>query len=183
MAPPPRMKDLFIPPEPSPVETPVNRFQFNRGERSESVVRSVPPEDVYDDRPYMGHGHTISGGYIPTYAPPSLSSASSRQISQASSTGTAGTGVTMQSGSENWETFSEQSDEPPEEEVDFHQYRRRSVKRFTPDGGHASSPRAVQGKKIRSIRNVGEAQTERDGSMVRVIEGSDAGWTDDGDGY
>ncbi|RAR01690.1 protein regulator of cytokinesis 1 [Stemphylium lycopersici] len=183
MAPPPRMKDLFIPPEPSSVETPVNRFQFNRGDRSESVVRSVPPEDVYDDRPYMGHGHTISGGYIPTYAPPSLSSASSRQISQASSTGTAGTGVTMQSGSENWETFSEQSDEAPEEEVDFHQYRRRSVKRFTPDGGHVSSPRAVQGKKIRSIRNVGEAQTERDGSMVRVIEGSDAGWTDDGDGY
>ena len=38
MAPPPRMKDLFVPPEPSPVETPMNRFEFNRGERSESIV-------------------------------------------------------------------------------------------------------------------------------------------------
>ncbi|EDU48874.1 protein regulator of cytokinesis 1 [Pyrenophora tritici-repentis Pt-1C-BFP] len=184
MAPPPRMKDLFVPPEPSTMETPMNRFAFNRGERSESIVRNVPPEDPYDDGPsYMGHHNTMRGAYTPTYPPPSLSSASSRQISQTSSNGTAATGVTMQSGSENWETFSERSDEPPEEEIDFHHYRRQ-MKRYTPEGGHIASPRGVQGKKIRSIRSVdGEALTEQDGRMVRVKEGSDAGWTDDGDGY
>jgi protein regulator of cytokinesis 1 len=182
MAPPPRMKDLFVPPEPTPMETPMNRLEFNRGDRSESIVRNVQPEDPYDDRAYMSQ--TMRPGYMPTYPPPSLSSASSRQLSQASSTGTAATGATMQSGSENWETFSERSDEPPEEEVDFHAYRRQ-MKRYTPEGGHAASPRGVQGKKVRAIRNVdgGELLMEQDGRMVRVIEGSDAGWTDDGDGY
>lgn len=181
MAPPPRMKDLFVPPE--PVETPMNRFEFNRGDRSESIVRNVAPEDPYDDRAYISQ--TMRGGYIHTYPPPSLSSASSRQISQTSSTGTTNTAATMQSGSENWETFSEQSDDPPENDVDFQQYRQRQMKRYTPEGGHASSPRGVQGKKIRSIRNVESANLmmEQDGRMVRVIEGSEAGWTDEGDGY
>ncbi|KAI4933210.1 hypothetical protein J4E85_003614 [Alternaria conjuncta] len=182
MAPPPRMKDLFVPPEPSPMETPMNRFEFNRGDRSESIVRNVQPEDPYDDRSFMGR--TMRGGYTPTYPPPSLSSASSRQISQTSSTGTAATGMTMQSGSENWETFSEQSDEVPEEEVDFQAYRRQ-MKRYTPEGGHVASPGRIQGKKVRGIRSVdtGELLTEQDGRMVRVIEGSEAGWTTDGDGY
>ncbi|CAO2655341.1 Nn.00g104050.m01.CDS01 [Neocucurbitaria sp. VM-36] len=180
MAPPPRMKDLFVPPEPA--ETPLNRFEFNRGDRSESIVRNVPPEDPYDDRTYMSH--SIRAGYMPTYPPPSLSSTSSRQISQTSSNGTTGTGATTQSGSENWETFSEQSDDPPEADVDFQQYRQRQMKRFTPEGGHAASPRGIQGKKIRSIRNVEDGlMMEQDGRMVRVIEGSEAGWTDDGDGY
>jgi protein regulator of cytokinesis 1 len=170
------MKDLFVPPEPSPMDTPVNRFEFNRGDRSESLVRSIPPEDPYDDRSYSSLSRTMRGNYIPNYPPPSVSSASSRQISQASSTGTAATGATAQSGSENWETFSEQSDEPPEEEVDFHQYRQRQMKRFTPEGGHVGSPRGVHGKKVRGIRPV-------DGGEVRVLEGSDAGWTDDNDGY
>jgi protein regulator of cytokinesis 1 len=180
MAPPPRMKDLFVPPEPA--DTPVNRFDFNRGDRSESIVRNVQPEDPYDDRPYMAQSHNMRGGYIPTYPPPSLSSSSSRQISQTSSTGTGGT---MQSGSENWETFSERSDDPPESDVDFQNYRQRQMKRFTPDGGHVASPRGVQGKKMRSgIRNVdgGDLMMEQhDGRMVRVIEGSEAGWTDEGD--
>jgi protein regulator of cytokinesis 1 len=83
MAPPPRMKDLFIPPEPA--DTPMNRFEFNRGDRSESIVRNIPPEDPYDDRHYMSHSRA---GYVPSYPPPSLSSASSRQISQTSSTRT-----------------------------------------------------------------------------------------------
>jgi len=164
------------------METPMNRFEFNRGERSESIVRNVQPEDPYDDRSFMGR--TMRGGYTPTYPPPSLSSASSRQISQTSSTGTAATGMTMQSGSENWETFSEQSDEVPEEEVDFQAYRRQ-MKRYTPEGGHVASPGRIQGKKVRGIRSVdtGELLTEQDGRMVRVIEGSEAGWTTDGDGY
>lgn len=87
----------------------------------------------------------------------------------------------MQSGSENWETFSEQSEEP-ERDLDLYKYRQQAArnKRFTPDGGHAS-PRGVQGKKIRSIRGVdGDMMMESDsGRMVRVVEGSEAGWTDE----
>ncbi|KAH7139141.1 microtubule associated protein-domain-containing protein [Dendryphion nanum] len=175
-APPPKMKDLFIPPE--PVTTPSNHFEFNRGDRSESIVRQVPPEDPYDDRNYMTHSMRV--GYTPTYAPPVLGS---RQTSQTSSTGT---GATMQSGSENWETFSERSEEP-EQDVDFHNYRQAMArnKRYTPEGGHAASPRGVQGKKIRSIRGVnasGELMVDDNGRMVRVMDGSEAGWTDE-DGY
>ncbi|KAF2189067.1 hypothetical protein K469DRAFT_684323 [Zopfia rhizophila CBS 207.26] len=169
-APPPRMKDLFVPPEPA--ATPANHFDINR-DRSESIVRHVPPEDPYDDRTYLSH--TMRSGCTPQYAPPAPGS---RQISQTSSTGT---GHTMQSGSENWETFSEQSDEP-ERDMDFYRYRAAAArnKRFTPEGGHAS-PRGVHGKKLRSIRGVdGDLMTEGEGGrMVRVVEGSEAGWTDE----
>lgn len=92
----------------------------------------------------------------------------------------------MQSGSENWETFSEQSDDPPERDVDFYKYRQAAArnKRFTPEGGHAISPRGVQGKKLRSIRGIdGDLMIEEGGRMVRVVEGSEAGWTDDGDAF
>ncbi|KAF2438319.1 protein regulator of cytokinesis 1 [Karstenula rhodostoma CBS 690.94] len=173
MAPPPRMKDLFLPPE--PVATPSNRFDFNRGERSESIVRHVPPEDTFDDRSYLSQ--TMRSNYTPQYIPPS------RQISQTSSTGT---GATMQSGSENWETFSEQSDEPPERDADLYYHRQQMArsKRFTPEGGHAASPRSVHGKKLRGIRPVdGAYMVEDGGHMVRTVEGSECGWTDDGDAY
>lgn len=174
MAPPPRMKDLFVPPE--PVATPSNRYDFNRGDRSESIVRQVPPEDPYDDRTFMSQ----STRYPPQYAPVP---AGSRQISQTSSTGT---GATMQSGSENWETFSERSDDPPEHDIDYHNYRQAAArnKRFTPEGGHGAPPRGIQGKKVRSVRAVdGDYMIEESGHMVRVVEGSECGWTDDGDVY
>lgn len=174
MAPPPRMKDLFIPPE--AVATPVNRYDFsNRGDRSESIVRQVPPEDPYDERSFLSQ--TMRPTYTPQYPPPR---AESRQISGTSSTGT---GTTMQSGSENWETFSEQSDEPPERDIDFYKYRQQMArtKRYTPEGGHSASPRGIQGKKLRGIRTVdGDTWVEEGGQMVR---GSDCGWTDDGDAF
>jgi protein regulator of cytokinesis 1 len=171
-APPPKMKDLFVPP-PMETATPANHHQINR-DRSDSIVRQVPPEDPYDDRTYMSQ--SVRAGYTPQYAPPIPGS---RQISDSSSTGT---GHTMQSGSENWETFSERSEEP-ERDIDFHYYRQQSArnKRFTPEGGHAASPRGIQGKKIRSVRGVGgDYQMENQGGqMVRVVDGSEAGWTDE----
>ncbi|KAF1973844.1 protein regulator of cytokinesis 1 [Bimuria novae-zelandiae CBS 107.79] len=177
MAPPPRMKDLFVPPE--QVVTPVSRYDFSsRSDRSESIVRHVPPEDPYDDRSFLSQ--TMRSTYQPQYIPPR---ADSRQISQTSSTAT---GSTLQSGSENWETFSEQSDEPPERDVDFYNYRQQMArtKRFTPEGGHSASPRGINGKKMRGIRAVGDdTWVEEGGQMVRTVEGSDCGWTDDGDVY
>mgnify|MGYP004500925627 CR=1 FL=1 len=171
VAPPPRMKDLFVPPEPT--ETPKNRFEFNRGERSESIVRSIPPEDPYNGR----FSQTMRPGYPASYAlmpTPSLSSDSSRHISQASSTGSG------QAGSENWETFSEQSDDTPESDIDFQNHRGSQTKRATPD--YASTPRVIQGKKIRGIRSVDNSgmMMDQNGRMVRC---SEAGWTDDGSVY
>lgn len=49
-APPPKMKDLFVPPPQPQLQTPRNEYEAGGGERSASVVRHVPPEDVYDDR-------------------------------------------------------------------------------------------------------------------------------------
>ncbi|KAF3048587.1 hypothetical protein E8E11_007902 [Didymella keratinophila] len=178
LAPPPRMANLFVPPEPS--ETPRNRFEFNRGERSESIVRSIQPEDPYDDR----FSKTMRPEYPMTYtnAPKeSSSSDSSRHISQASSTGSG------QAASENWETFSEQSDDTPESDIDFQSYRSSQqsfrtsqTKRVSPD--YASTPRPIQGKKVRGIRSVdqGGMMMDQNGRMVRC---SEAGWTDDGSTY
>jgi protein regulator of cytokinesis 1 len=156
LAPPPRMANLFVPPEPS--ETPRNRFEFNRGERSESIVRSIQPEDPYDDR----FSKTVRPEYPMTYtrAPKeSSSSDSSRHISQASSTGSG------QAASENWETFSEQSDDTPESDIDFQSYRT-----------------SQQGKKVRGIRSVDQSgmMIDQDGRLVRC---SETGWTDDGSTY
>jgi protein regulator of cytokinesis 1 len=101
------------------------------------------------------------------------SSESSRHLSQASSTGSA------QAGSENWETFSEQSDEAAESDVELQNYRQSQMKRNSPD--FASTPRIIQGKKIRGIRSVDN------GNMVdqngRIVRCSEAGWTDDGSVY
>ncbi|KAF2646167.1 hypothetical protein P280DRAFT_512360 [Massarina eburnea CBS 473.64] len=188
MAPPPRMKDLFIPP-PEVEGTPLNRYNFNRGDRSESIVRQVPPEDPYDDRSYMSrtmraaYTPSYTPSYTPTYAPPPQ--LGGRQISNTSSTSTA---MTVQSGSENWETYSDHSDEAPEHDADLHYYRQQAArsKRFTPEGGHGGSPRTEHHeKKQRSVRSVEEEDDDylvEDGDhVVRVVGGSDAGWTDDGD--
>lgn len=174
-APPPKMKDLFIPPEAAATPTP--NFEYSR-ERNDSIVRHVPPEDPYDDRTFMSH--TMTSDYAARYRP---QMSTSRQISQTSQTSSTATGHTMQSGSENWETFSEQSE--PERDVDMYQYKQAMSrqKRHTPEGGYGS-PRAAHGKKIRSIRSVEEVITTEDdgGRMVRVYDGSEAGWTDE-DGY
>ncbi|KAF2276412.1 protein regulator of cytokinesis 1 [Westerdykella ornata] len=171
-APPPKMKDLFIPPESA--ATPAQRYEFSR-DRSESIVRHVPPEDPYDDRSYLSR--TIRAGYDHGYPP----SGAVRQMSHSSQTSSTGTGHTMVSGSENWETFSEQS-EDPERDVDVYKHRQAMSrnKRYTPEGGHGS-PKGIQGKKLRGIRSVdSEVMTENDSSrMLRVVEGSEAGWTDE----
>ncbi|EMC98081.1 hypothetical protein BAUCODRAFT_32075 [Baudoinia panamericana UAMH 10762] len=51
-APPPRMKDLFIPPTPNPTAASHENIDV---ERSASVVRHVEPEDPYSDEPKQYH--------------------------------------------------------------------------------------------------------------------------------
>ncbi|KAF2200372.1 hypothetical protein GQ43DRAFT_374023 [Delitschia confertaspora ATCC 74209] len=188
-APPPKMKDLFVPPE--SVATPRNQYEINR-DRSESIVRHVPPEDVYDDRSFLSR--SIRSQYTPSYPPPSQSryppqphyppqyasdTSGSRQVSGSSSVETGATGTT---GSENWETFSDHSEEAEREMDHYDRYQRQGppaarTKRFTPEGGYGS-PRGIAGKKVRGIRSVeGDFMAEGEGGTLVKVSGSEAGWT------
>jgi protein regulator of cytokinesis 1 len=186
-APPPRMKALDTSPE--PIETPSNRYEYTR-ERTGSIIRQVQPEDPYDDRSYMARSvrqayppqYTQQPQYAPQY---SSDTSGSRQTSGASS---AGTGITVP-GSENWETYSEQSEEPERDSSNYYFHPPAAAapparnKRYTPEGGYGS-PRAAAGKKVRSgIRGV-ETEYLADGTNGQLVKvsGSEAGWTDE-DGY
>lgn len=185
-APPPKMKDLFVPP-PAPTPSP---HDFD-DPRSGSIVRHVAPEDPYDDRHHYQssiirhHPHQQQhSGYSSqkssyTYDSQSSQSMGSRQISSSSNN----TNATTVSGSENWETYDDIS-EPEVDASDAYYAKMRAAqsrnKRFTPEGGYPS-PRGNNAKRMKGIRSVdagGETLIERGGQLVRV-EGSEAGWEDE----
>lgn len=189
-APPPKMKDLFMPPTPTPSN------KENRDlERSASVVRHVEPEDVYDDsretRPYMSS--TIRGSARPHYerGPPSQESvihhvqpsrtgsrfdyptAPSASISRQTSNTSSVTSGSAVSGSENWETYTDASDNDEADASDAHYARMKAAqmrqKRQMPSPGKDIGP----GKKFRGAHMAVVDEN--------AVEGSEAGWTDDGD--
>ena len=194
-APPPKMRDLFVPPNATPTST-----YDAENVKCESVassvgtgsVRHITPEDVYDDRERMSYVPTSmmqsgrntrdvqvpahqNGGfqqqsqYVPT--------ADSRQIS------TTSTSTTAASGSENWETFDDAS-EPEVDASDAYYAKLRATrtgKRFTPEGGY-TPPRGGPGKKFKSIYGAGnthqQAVIEEAGGR-RLVTGSESAWTDE----
>lgn len=166
-APPPRMRDLFVPPsEPAAPPSVTSQAQFSASNRPTSIhssssnessryVRPMSPEDVYDDRERMSYmsasllnrdrqqnqyaslpSHQADPYYQPHLSHqqhPSHSSSTSihsqsvrlnpsappstivsRQTSNTSSNMTTGTTA---SGSENWETYSDNSEIEPERDV------------------------------------------------------------------
>ena len=196
-APPPKMRDLFVPPQETPRE-----ISDSENWRSASVasnhsgpIRQITPEDVYDDREHMSYAppgypnNTIRGGpnpyqnfhhasttYDPRYQPHQYvpHTDQPRIISNTSSNSQA------VSGSENWETYDDASEpEPDASDAYYAKLKAARGKRATPDGGHPS-PRPNQAKKMRGIyEGQGQVQTfvEEAGRMVPA--GSDAGWTDE----
>ena len=182
-APPPKMRDLFVP----PVATPASdhdrenfRCMSSASSTGSGSVRHITPEDVYDDRERMSYAQYStfeSEQDTPKQYPPQrtqyIPSADSRQISTTSTTTTAA------SGSENWETFDDAS-EPEADASDAYYAKMRTAKgtgkRFAPEGGYAS-PKGVLGKKPRAI--YGNSQTTLQGQGGRFVAGSDAGWTDE----
>lgn len=192
-APPPRMKDLFSPPTPTPMGNKENGIAL---ERSNSVVRHIEPEDPYDDRRYRsinnqyssmhssgsgrpGHGHSRSAD--------SFSSTSSRPLSrqeypvappfsrQTSNTSSVLSG-SVANGSENWETYDSNSDVEEADATEAYyakvkqQQMRQSVKR--PAGAQLGAA-----KRVREHPQHTTTILEED----NLVEGSEAGWTDDGD--
>ena len=196
-APPPRMRDLFVPPTATPLSgysTQDPRCASAASSNDNGSVRHITPEDVYDDREHMSYmkssTHLHSHSNTPQnyhdvqttqqydtryqqdhYAP----TVDSRQVS------TASTATNTVSGSENWETYDDASEpEADASEAYYAKLKAARGKRFTPEGGY-TPPRGAAGKKIKGIRGVGAGAAtlveEAGGQLVKA--GSDAGWTDE----
>ncbi|KAL2164315.1 hypothetical protein VTH06DRAFT_3531 [Thermothelomyces fergusii] len=162
-APPPKMRDLVPPPE---LETPVNPYR-SVGLGS-SIVRQVEPEDVYDDRYSSGqessrpasrelHSSRSTQLSYPQAPPPA------RQSSNASSSSNNSTVVT---GSENWETYDDNS-EPEEDLPDVYFAKIRAARA-------ADIPRPQS--QLKRHRAIPPAHHESN----RIVSGSE--WTDE-EGY
>lgn len=165
-APPPKMRELAPPPKLGP---PANLYRGSVLETS--IVRQVEPEDVYDDRnsdssyerSYLRQeSHRAMRAAYPQAPPP-------RQISNTS---------TAISGSENWETYDDNSEpEPDASDAYYAKVRAARNKRFTPDDEY-SRPHASQSKRLRAVppsTHSGIGMVDAEGN--RTISGSE--WTDE----
>ncbi|KAH0315185.1 hypothetical protein KCU74_g12347, partial [Aureobasidium melanogenum] len=169
MAPPPRpmplSRDFFSPPE---TPCPVNNADMSF-ERSGSIIRHMSPEDPYSDRSSLRSIRTFQstassrpasqathhhGAAAPRpsprfeypAAPPAPAMA--RQTSNASSVETASSAV---SGSENWETYTDASDdEEPDARMAYYA-KVRTTKRESPDDSAYGGTGKGFGAKVRAI--------------------------------
>jgi len=177
------MRDIYPPPAPTPTT------QFRGAESVQSSangsVRAVSPEDVYDDR-YAKQPTTRPQSYHDLHASmrqnerenprftqstnyPSASS--SRQISTTSSA------TTAISGSENWESYASDEEEPDASDAYYVRPNAAHGKRFTPDDGYSQGNIAKKQRGVPPYEHAGHAMTDAQGN--RVVSGSEANWTDD----
>ncbi|KAK0621208.1 microtubule associated protein [Bombardia bombarda] len=190
-APPPKMRELMPPPE--ILETPGNPYRTpNFGG---SIVRHVEPEDVYDDRHHTTTASSSQENSRPTsrdyhYQPPAPPAAMRpsertppRQISNTSSN----TSTTV-SGSENWETYDDNSEPELDASDDYFAKVRaaRAGKRMTPEMTGYARPlqQAGQPKRQRGLPPPGTHAGHMnmvDGEGHRIVSGSE--WTEDEDAF
>lgn len=205
-APPPKMKDLFMPPTPTPIGDKENALDI---ERSASVVRHMEPEDPYDDsKRYAHHAYaqqqqtfhsSTNMGPPPSRPAYPRSDASyttnttsssrplsrqdypvappSRQASNTSSVMSAGASSAV-SGSENWETYTDTSENDEADATDayYAKVKAQQMRQY----------QQQQGFKRPAQQQFGASTTKRmrehqQAHFEPVAEGSEAGWTDDGD--
>ena len=205
-APPPKMKDLFVPPTPTPSGHDENV------ERSASVVRHVEPED-----PYYTSTHdfkqSVMGPPPPRTARPDYyrstpsqesyasshayahSTASSvgrptphadypnapptRQTSNTSSVMSNSQNGSQVSGSENWETYTDASDTEEQDATDAYYAKvQASQQKMKQQYAPIKRPGTAAGHVGANKRYQQTIVEERENGTV---EGSDAGWIDDGD--
>ncbi|KAL4871067.1 hypothetical protein BDV12DRAFT_164698 [Aspergillus spectabilis] len=168
---------------------------------SNSFVRPVSPEDVYDDRQRSFMSSSVFSQRSTGFSQSSQSSASSVSLKsslqgqyprpnpylqhappppaprQVSNTSTVDTVTT---GSENWETFDDGSDSEAEaSEAYYAKFRAGHGKRLATEDHQ--QPISLAGKKARGIRSV--SPDEPIGSHMVRVAGSDNGWTDDMEPY
>jgi Ase1/PRC1/MAP65 family protein len=194
--PPPKMRDLFTqPPSQSSTNTctnappprPASANSNLDSQSSSRYVRPVSPEDVYDDRERMSymsasllqrdqnaayHNHHDFDSAMHRYAPSASSTSQmpSRQISNSSSNLTTGTTA---SGSENWESYSDNGSElEPERDLRDPYYIKTQglgSKRLPGDFAHMAPP-----PKMRMHDRIDDGS--ENAKTIRV-EGSDAAWS------
>ena len=172
-APPPKMRDLKAVPE---LETPANPY---RGVNlsSGANVRHVEPEDVYDDRnepPQHSRSNPNQASYAPALHSERFTQSTYSQappVRHISNTSTAAS--TAASGSENWETYDDNSEpEPDASDTYYAKIRAARGKRLSPEVGHN------QAKRYRGIppsTHAGHVTLDREGN--RIISASE--WTDE----
>ena len=192
-APPPKMRDLFVPPTvtPSSALDVENMRCESAASSTTGKVSQIIPEDVYDDRERMSYVPTsimqFPGDTQKSYRDAQASThhntrhqqyvpfADSRQISTTSNSTTAA------SGSENWETFDDASE--PELDLSEAYYAKlraaKTGKRFEPEGGY-TPPRSGPGKRLKGVYGAGNiGQTVIQESGRRLVTGSESAWTDE----
>ncbi|KAK0760918.1 hypothetical protein N5P37_005858 [Trichoderma harzianum] len=181
--PPPKMRELR---SVASLETPMNPYKSVG--LNHSIIRAVDPEDVYDDRTqsakkgrpdsnmshsrqnsfldedYEDHYSSVRG--VPGYPRPSA-----RHLSSTSTTSTVVTG------SENWETYDDNS-EPELDTSDAYFAKLRALrgKRAEPEQGHRpTSSSAKRTRGVPAAHDAAPVMTDQDGN--RIISGSE--WTDE----
>ncbi|KAH0296763.1 hypothetical protein KCU71_g13769, partial [Aureobasidium melanogenum] len=169
MAPPPRpmplSRDFFSPPE---TPCPVNNADMSF-ERSGSIIRHMSPEDPYSDRSSLrsvrtfqstassrpasqATHHYVAAAPRPSprfeypAAPPAP--AMTRQTSNSSSVETTSSAV---SGSENWETYTDASDDEESDARMAYYAKVRTVQRDSPEDGAYEGTGMGFGAKVRAI--------------------------------
>ena len=193
-APPPKMRDLFIPPNATPMSAPDSenwRCESVASSNGSGPIRSITPEDVYSDRrehmSYVPSSALLSQNHTPQNLrdlqpgpdfDPRYQSQHDRYVPhidsrQISTTSTASQAI---SGSENWETYDDASEpELDASEAYYAKLKATKGKRYTPEGCYPS-PRPGQSKKLKALHG-GQTLVEEGGKFVPA--GSDAGWTDE----
>jgi len=197
-APPPKMKDLFVPP------TPASAGYSEHGanlERSTSVVRHMAPEDPYDDtvhrtlkystmqpppRPNYGRSTPSQDSHASSLAPSSRPisrqdypvAPPSRQTSNTSSVNSGYMAGSAVSGSENWETYTDNSDTEETDATEAY-YARVKAQQSRQQQLQSTFKRPATATGIQ----LGTAKRIREKVIAEevVVEGSEAGWTDDGE--
>ncbi|CAK1361896.1 Anaphase spindle elongation protein 1 [Cercospora beticola] len=188
-APPPKMKDLFVPPTPTPIGS--NKENGLDLERPGSVLRHIEADDPYDDRRYENNHYSSmhsssshgSRGHMLSRSVGSFASTASRPMSrqeypvappisrQASNTSSVMSGSQV-SGSENWETYDSNSDNEEADATEAYyakmKHQQAQLRQTVKRPGTASG-------QLGGIKRIREQPIVEEGR-----EGSEAGWTDDG---
>lgn len=187
--PPPKMKDLFVPPTPTPMGS--NKENGLDLERPGSVLRHIEADDPYDDRRYENNHYSSmhsssshgSRGHMLSRSVGSFASTASRPMSrqeypvappisrQTSNTSSVMSGSQV-SGSENWETYDSNSDNEEADATEAYyakmKHQQSQLRQTVKRPGTASG-------QLGGIKRIREQPIVEEGR-----EGSEAGWTDDG---
>ncbi|KAH7361399.1 microtubule associated protein-domain-containing protein [Plectosphaerella cucumerina] len=178
-APPPKMRELVPVPE---LETPINHYK-SAGLGS-SIVRHAELEDVYEDalpaRPTrsnstLSHQSHLSHSQYDMHAtvrqlPPSYPQAPPpRQISNSSN------GSSNVTGSENWETYDDNSEPEPDAcDTYYEKVRAARGKRMEQDNGYNNQSKRIRG--LPSTIHPGQIYVDHEGNRI-LSKGSE--WTDE----